>query len=268
MEAEAAIHRLVFGVFGSTGILPSQMKLVGCENFDGPNSRRTCAGADPSDPDISTTVDYGDSDTFTLGPDAGLSNSSALFVSLVGNQDQGVQANSLNDPFPPNAVFLGIVEFSDPVPNPEFVFDNLDGLPGVTAVIELSDGQTINAALLEEVLFDSDEDLDGDGRGALWDNCVHKNNPLQEDDGRVNSTDEDGIGNVCQCGDGNGDGPVFSDDVLALQLLLAGVVDDPDAEERCSVADGTECDIRDIVIVGRVTSGAGGTVNQDCPADH
>ena len=91
---------------------------------------------------------------------------------------------------------------------------------------------------------------------------------MQEDDGRVNSTDQDGIGNACQCGDGNGDGPVFFDDVLALQLLLAGVVVDPDAEERCSVDDKIECDIRDIVIVGRVTGGAGGTVLQGCPADH
>ena len=61
------------------------------------------------------------------------------------------------------------------------------------------------------------------------------------------------------------DGPVFSDDIPALQQALAGLLEDLGVLDRCSVVGGTECDILDIVTLGQALD-QGGTLQPDFAA--
>ncbi len=56
-------------------------------------------------------------------------------------------------------------------------------------------------------------DSDGDGVPDATDNCPHRVNPGQEDNGGIGSgSSPDGIGDACQCGDVTGDGEVTGQD--------------------------------------------------------
>jgi hypothetical protein len=162
------------------------------------------------------------------------------------------------------------VEFVQPLVllEPELTKDGIGLLPGAPPVVKLSDGSIVTAdAVGTNVRGDSDDDNDSDTIGAETDNCPHAPNPGQADGGGVMTTDPDGVGDACQCGEGNGDGPVYPEDVRALQEVLAGLPGDPGAPDRCSVAGTVECDILDVVIVGQVTaSPPGNSFSQACPA--
>ena len=104
------------------------------------------------------------------------------------------------------------------------------------------------------------EDVDGDGRRPEEDNCPYFANTTQSDIGGNNSPDPDGKGDVCQCGEANGNGivqvdPPEDDDVATLRDHLAS----PDAviESRCSVAGSGACTILDAVVLQRATSPSG-----------
>ena len=46
--------------------------------------------------------------------------------------------------------------------------------------------------------------------------------------------------------------------------MAAGEFDEADpVEGRCSVADGTSCDLLDIVLIGRVTGATGGSFDKE-----
>jgi hypothetical protein len=61
---------------------------------------------------------------------------------------------------------------------------------------------------------------------------------------------------------------VPNDDVRPLQeALAAGQFEQPGAVGgRCSVTGGTECDVLDIVLVGRVTTPGGANIEPSCDA--
>ena len=101
------------------------------------------------------------------------------------------------------------------------------------------------------------EDSDADQWQNDTDNCPFKYNPLQEDSGGLGSTTKDLIGDICQCGDGTGDGA---------RDRRSNDVDrdarDPDrrgaggrrarasrAARRCSVAGDDDCDIQDAAVL-------------------
>jgi hypothetical protein len=116
--------------------------------------------------------------------------------------------------------------------------------------------------------FDAGEDTDGDGHPDDADNCVNAANDQQLDSGGVLLANaSDGIGNVCQCGDGHvaNDGTVFETDVPACQDALAGAQTDAQTLQRCSVTGGPEFDIEDLVILQQRTGGdVGAAIEQVC----
>ncbi len=262
------MHRVVFGLSAFAGALTGQVRIEGCNTAaTGPNNLRTCS----STPSLPDNVAADDPDTFTIGPPANLPSpvqDDSIYVSLVGAIFRGLGVpDSLN--IAGDEALLGFLEFdnsvSDP-PVPEISFDGVTSLPGVTVEFEASDGTTITAAQVRTISgFDSQDDGDGDGAGDEIDNCPFIFNPGQENGGGVNTLVPNAFGDLCECGDGNGDGPVFSNDIQALQQALAGLLEDLSVLDRCSVVGGTECDILDIVTLGQVLD-QGGTLEPDCSA--
>jgi len=118
----------------------------------------------------------------------------------------------------------------------------------------------------EEVLLtgtgSSGADYDGDGWENDTDNCVFAYDPLQLDSGGILQTTANGRGDVCECGDldGNGivgkeaDGSISDTDVIVLQESIAGLGHE-DAKLRCSIDDDSDCDILDLVILQRSLAG-------------
>jgi hypothetical protein len=136
----------------------------------------------------------------------------------------------------------------------------VEGVPLANAVV-IEHAEEPGSISPEDVLlaggFDGGEDLDADGHPDDADNCVLAAND-QLDRGTVLASSSDGIGDVCQCGDGQlaNDGAVFSPgDVDACQQALAGGQADPQTVERCSVTGGPEFDIEDLVILQQRTAG-------------
>ncbi len=117
------------------------------------------------------------------------------------------------------------------------------------------------------------EDLDADGVRTEADNCPNIYNPAQEDNGSLNPTGEigigggssgasyDGIGDACQCGEGDGDGTISNGaDLPNLRKHLMGE-DAPDFEPaRCNVRNDTvnttQCNILDAILLKRALEGA------------
>jgi hypothetical protein len=60
-------------------------------------------------------------------------------------------------------------------------------------------------------------DSDGDGIADSQDRCPFFANASVQTD-----TDEDGVGDACQCGDANGDGHVDVSDIVAVNQMIEG----------------------------------------------
>jgi hypothetical protein len=101
-------------------------------------------------------------------------------------------------------------------------------------------------------------DTDGDGTPDTVDNCPNYSNADQLD------TNEDGIGDACQCGDVDGNGVLNTTDAL---LIARGWVTDPDDVARCDVSGDAEhaCNTTDALLIAR---GRAPTTPQEqtCPA--
>lgn len=98
-------------------------------------------------------------------------------------------------------------------------------------------------------------DQDGDGVEDALDNCPITSNSAQTDSGGLASALPDGIGDVCQCGDANGDGWVDEADVIALRSFLAGSPGALPAPQKCDVGGGASCDLEDSVRLLRALEG-------------
>jgi len=122
----------------------------------------------------------------------------------------------------------------------------------------------ILAFCLDEVLLclaqmdhDNDAWMDGD------DNCAFTANPLQEDGGGLISLLPDGIGDVCQCGDVDGDAFVGPTDLAAIREHLHGGAT-PAEIARCSVHGGPECDVLDAAVLARTLAAQEPGLTQAC----
>ncbi len=118
------------------------------------------------------------------------------------------------------------------------------------------------------------EDNDNDGVRVEADNCPHYSNSYQGDlggwdpDGNAHSQGlgQDGIGDACQCGEGDGDGVISLEkgdggkDLPNLRAYLLG--DDVPSFNpgRCNIQDdsinATKCNILDAVVLQRAFEGA------------
>ncbi len=111
----------------------------------------------------------------------------------------------------------------------------------------------------------SDDDPDNDGLNNSVDNCPNTPNPNQADTGGIDTLIPDGIGDVCQCGDMNGDGSVTnSDSVLIRRQLLD--LSSPFNASLCDVNGDGNCTNSDSVVIRRAMLGLPPGVAQTCAA--
>jgi hypothetical protein len=109
------------------------------------------------------------------------------------------------------------------------------------------------------------QDADSDGVPDLTDNCVHVANPGQEDVGGLFGPPPDGVGDVCQCGDVNGDGQIDLLDAATYQRGLADVLPVALDEEKCSVIGGRlDCEPNDQQTLREAIVGKGPGIGQVC----
>ena len=94
-------------------------------------------------------------------------------------------------------------------------------------------------------------DTDGDGFRDPDDNCPYTPNPDQADDGGVGEgSAPDGIGNLCQCADVNGDGFVTKADFKAIIAFLRPGNPVPlPAPELCDAGGSAGCTQEDAITV-------------------
>jgi hypothetical protein len=284
IEADAAlVSKLAIGIgTGIDGILPTDIRVGGCAGsivqVNGIDLV-TCAANPALGPGVLPSAGMPPG-TYLLRPNdptrpAGARADTAYLVmrgGFLGEFDDSLNyANQRNK--------LALVEYlleptAPAAPLPAVTFagaqEVVAAVEGAGAgVIERADGGAIE---LSEVLlaggFDSGEDTDADGHPDDADNCVNAANAAQLDTGGVLIEDQsDGIGNVCQCGDGQAanNGSVLPEDVPACQQALAGAQPDPQTVERCSVAGGPELDIEDLVVLQQRTAGnEGAAIEQVC----
>ena len=109
-------------------------------------------------------------------------------------------------------------------------------------------------------------DVDLDGIPDATDNCLNERNAGQEDDGRLLSPTPNGIGNACECGDLGVDGQIGDPDIAALRAWLARAPTATPALQRCSVAGGIECDVRDYSVLTRARNGLAPGIGPVCAA--
>jgi hypothetical protein len=160
-----------------------------------------------------------------------------------------------------------------PVPTSEgtILFTNLAGL-GEPIVLPTGSFSIAGSYLAGSGTVTTDRD--GDGITDDSENCLNAPNPDQADHGGYLQSTFDGLGDACQCGnlfkDPANPGAVYADDVVSGLQFLAGAPSDPDAPEICSVSieadgsrEGSECNIKDLVVLKRATNGLGG-VQQAC----
>jgi hypothetical protein len=293
MQTDRLIHRIAFGLTSFAGVNPDVMHFGSCVNFEAgqPGDLRSCNPGDPDlGPGVRAAFSLGELErlTFTQGPFPSEGppepGEDTLFVALEGLYAPAPR--SLNHAGANE--LLGVVTFSNlpegtpSVPVPQITFVGVTDMPGVEEAITPADllgdlDADLNVQLVNT--FDSDEDSDGDFVGDNSDNCVFFPNgvellaqggvPQGNHGGVGTDATDDGVGDLCQCGDVSGDGivsdaivvPETSNDVTGCQEVLAvcgtqspcaippGASFDVQDVERCSVDGGTQRSIIDIVIM-------------------
>ena len=282
------VSKLAVGIStGIDGILPTQLRVGGCARpivrVNGVDLVPCALDAVALGPGVAPSAATPPFATYLVRPNdptlpAGARPDTAYFVML--GKFPGAVDDSLNYVNQRNK--LALIEYllpgTDPAaPLPGVTFEGaaevvaaVQGVPVANAiVIEHADQE--EALSPAEVLlaggFDAGEDVDGDGHPDDADNCVNAENDQRDDGGVLVANATDGIGNVCQCGDGQlaNNGTVFPADVPACQQALAGAEADPQTVERCSVTGGPELDIEDLVILQQATAeDASAAVEQVC----
>lgn len=283
------MHRITLGLLGPVAADYPTLFLDDC--LDGPtvNGRRNCLGEVGIDPEW---VD--ESVTFTQGPLAASPGdllSETLYTPIEGGAPGTSGVNVLN-PYLNRDACVGIVTNGSPPATlgapPILVRDGFFDLayhdaaspmgpqPYQTAeaVVEALDG----AAVYETIVFNSGDDLDGDGFTDPVDNCPFTANADQSDDGGFASTTPNGHGNACECGDANGSGqvqpaengaggaPLVPDLQLIREYLVGMHADDPKIGKLCSVYGDTACDAADVVVLDRALQGLSANPVPRCDA--
>ncbi|MCS5638661.1 MAG: hypothetical protein NZ990_19305 [Myxococcota bacterium] len=112
------------------------------------------------------------------------------------------------------------------------------------------------------------DDQDADFRRDEDDNCVYKANLDQSDLGGFMTAVKDGVGDACQCGEGDGSGQIWEDDVVLgfdqanmLEYLRGGTPMNF-AEDRCSLGGNSTCTIYDAALLDQGLNATGSVANE------
>ncbi|MDE0885183.1 MAG: thrombospondin type 3 repeat-containing protein [Myxococcota bacterium] len=96
------------------------------------------------------------------------------------------------------------------------------------------------------------EDYDGDLHADEQDNCVFTSNVDQADSGGLKMSVTDGVGDACQCGEGDGNGTIGIGGDKDLENMLSHLQGTTPAdfnESRCSVGSPATCTIYDAALL-------------------
>ncbi len=124
---------------------------------------------------------------------------------------------------------------------------------------EVVDNNGDSASASESMLIGNFIDDDFDGISNLFDNCSNTTNADQLD------TDNDGIGDACQCGDVNGDGFITNTDAVLIQRHLLSLPPGID-QAFCDVNGDGQCTNTDAVIIKRKLLSLPPGLSQTCTA--
>ncbi|MFQ5514592.1 MAG: thrombospondin type 3 repeat-containing protein [Myxococcota bacterium] len=120
----------------------------------------------------------------------------------------------------PNSGLITLAYREPPAPDPDL-------MPGLTL---------IGPSTTVQRMFITNCDVDSDGVLNFSDNCRFAANPGQQDNGGIGAgSTPDGIGDVCQCGDVDGDGVLTPVDVMDARMGLADPSHLVVAPEKCNV---------------------------------
>jgi hypothetical protein len=277
------VHRITFGILVTGGVTPSDYQFGGCPTQTGdPN------GAAFPCPDGSLGPSVEESMSLSFGPTSfpGFDHPDVLYVSMQGKLPSGETSPDepttlLQIPATKSkaVVILGTLRVptvppgtsQPPAPTAEGV-DAFVVAAGLGAPVTPTIGvpPPLGGAFMTGTNNSTlDSDLDTITNDA--ENCPHTVNPGQEDNGGLRSAVFDGRGDACQCGDlmvglPERDGAVWPDDVRAGLQFLVDPTGESSVEEFCSVSEGVECNIKDLVILQRATSPVLlGPLEQACP---
>ena len=262
------LHSATVGFSLLPGTTTSQASFGGCIDLDptGVPTQRSCPPQDPglASWDLGPTVDP--TSSFTIGPDPAVDPAvrrpDTLYMTVKGNLAT-VELPQLS--VVGSTVLIGVIQLNLPTGGfqPGITFDLVSGDPFETI---FSGGSVPLTEVSFQTLFESPDDSDADGISEESDNCPFKFNFDQLDTGTLNSTSMDGIGDLCQCGEGNDPGgDVTIDDAAAQREQLAGQSIGDEPAQRTSVAQGTELNILDVAVLARETQGlAGPGIMQVC----
>jgi hypothetical protein len=256
------LHQVAFGLVGPADVSESEMRWVGCDTPDG--DLRRCEAHSKLGPYVDPN------DSFTLGPDPNPPaprSSDTLYVVLKGNLEAGFPNKTLNVPGL-QQVELGMVEFSSADhAAPDWLAGRVLGVPEVSEEFLKTDLSSVPIAEVSQRSVNiPGADFDDDGRHDDGDNCQYTWNPDQENRGALQTLEPDKYGDACQCGESDGTGAIYAADPDRLQEVLAGLVTDPQAWERCSVAEGPDCNILDVVVIRRQLEGQAPEIAAVCTA--
>ncbi|MEZ4334130.1 MAG: thrombospondin type 3 repeat-containing protein [Myxococcota bacterium] len=285
------MHRVTLGLLGPVDATYASLFLDDCLIGPSGSGRRDCGG------EIGTAPDWVDeSVSFTQGPLVASAPdllADTLYTPLDGGAP-GIGGGDVLNPYLGLDACIGIVTNDEPPATPgappilvrDGFFDlayhdagTLGPEPYQTAegVLQALDG----ARVYETIVFNSGDDLDGDGFTDPVDNCPFTANPDQADDGGFLSTAPNGVGNACECGDANGSGrvvpasqpetgaggtPLVPDLQLIREYLVGMHPDDPAIPLRCSLAGDTACDTVDAVVLERALQGLNANPVPRCDA--
>ena len=278
-SADFEIHRLTVGALKPSGYT-GPMEWVGCAD----SASTQCAGAGAMGP-------------YTAVKPAGSfaeSVADVLWIVLEGNVQQGFDdyLNSVD-----TLVCVARLRFEGDVSNDPPISTNTPGLQtptpedvglAIPASPALDWGTADGVFCSEPIILDGDrafcdpapslsqtytvastvpEDADADLRRDGEDNCIYKANVDQADNGGLETDVADGVGDACQCGEGDGTGQIESSESDLENMLIhlrGGEASGFDAS-RCSLANPSTCTIHDAALLDSALKTAA-TLDNVCDA--
>jgi hypothetical protein len=278
------VHRITFGIVVAGSLNYLDYQFGGCTQQTGdPTGAPFNCNSEPLGPSVKESVSLAWGPTSVVGFD----HPNVLYLSLEGKLPSGEASPAksttllqIPDGETSAIVILGTLRVPTlpagtslpPTPTSEGVDAFVSLVTGLGYAVTPTTG--VPPPLGDAFLSGTDSstlDTDLDTITDDVENCLHTPNPGQEDNGGLRSTTFDGRGDACQCGDlmigsPDRDGAVLPDDVSAGLKYLVDPTGDASVEEFCSVSEGAECNIKDLVVLQRATDPIlMGPMEQACP---
>ncbi len=266
VQSDAPLNRVSFSLAPPAGTTVGDMAWNGCNSTaSGPGLERTCSSFAPSYSNVSPTGGFG---SRSYGPD-GSQNPLMVVTLQAGGPDGGDGVLSFTNS-PTLMSCLGYVTMPSGTAGtaPALGVDGFGVIPlpaGLSPIMEAytSIQEPFGVAVdVADMGFTTDpdgsEDSDLDGVRDEADRCPFVFDPSNHlDSGGLLTTAQDGIGDDCQCADSDTSGRLLLQEPdLALMVdYLIGATSDPAIRERCSVADGIECNLLDAVLLRQALDG-------------